>query len=169
MSSERVSSLQNWEEKNCNENYNERARWANSNRNVIRRENESVNSDKCEGLLCLDRKIDIYMNISQNEIDLLFILSTKIYYWINHLSSSNYPVISAPCNRRSTDRSSNTRNPTISLQTFVKLSLQKGNPLKIVNRGIDRALSHSWILSGRFLTDPRLKRNWIKIQVFSNF
>lgn len=32
----------------------------------------------------LDRKIDIYMNISQNEIDLLFILSTKIYYWINH-------------------------------------------------------------------------------------
>lgn len=92
MSSERVSSLQNWEEKNCSE----RARWANSNRNVIRWENESVNSDKREGLLCLDRKIDIYMNISQNEIDLLFILSTKIYYWINHLSSSNYPVISAP-------------------------------------------------------------------------
>lgn len=91
MSSERVSSLQNWEEKNCSE----RARLANSNRNVIRWENESVNSDKREGLLRLDRKIDIYMNISQNEIDLLFILSTKIYYWINHLSSSNYPVISA--------------------------------------------------------------------------
>lgn len=89
MNSERVSSLQNWEEKNCSE----RARWANSNRNVIRRENQSVNSDKREGLLRLDRKIDIYMNISQNEIDLLFILSTKIYYWINHLSSSNYPVI----------------------------------------------------------------------------
>lgn len=53
----------------------------------------SVSSDKREGLLCLDRKIDIYMNIFQKEIDLLFILNTKIYYWINHLSSSNYPVI----------------------------------------------------------------------------